>query len=54
VTVVVYPEGVWYGGVRKENVAQIVEEHIGRGCPVERLKLRLASSEGGEGESSNR
>ncbi len=39
-TVVVYPEGIWYGGVRKEDVAEIVESHIISGVPVERLKMR--------------
>ncbi|HUY95137.1 MAG TPA: (2Fe-2S) ferredoxin domain-containing protein, partial [Terracidiphilus sp.] len=27
-TVVVYPEAVWYGGVRPEDAAEIVEEHL--------------------------
>jgi (2Fe-2S) ferredoxin len=39
-TVVVYPEGVWYGHVRPEDVAEIVESHLVRGVPVERLRLR--------------
>lgn len=39
VAVVVYPEGVWYGGVREEDVARIVEEHLVGGRPVEGLKL---------------
>jgi len=38
--VVVYPEGVWYGRVRPEDVAEIVESHLVRGEPVERLRLR--------------
>ena len=38
-TVVVYPEGVWYGGIRPEDVTEIVESHILRGVPVERLRL---------------
>ena len=37
VTVVVYPEGVWYGGVTVEDVPAIVEEHLVGGRPVERL-----------------
>ena len=40
VTVVVYPEAVWYGGVRPEDVEQIIESHIVRGEVVERLLLR--------------
>jgi (2Fe-2S) ferredoxin len=38
-TVVVYPEGVWYGFVQPEDVAEIVGEHIMHGRPVERLRL---------------
>ena len=36
-TVVVYPEGIWYGRVRPEDVAEIVERHLVGGEPVERL-----------------
>ena len=39
-TVVVYPEGVWYGRVRVEDVPEIVERHLVGGQPVERLRLR--------------
>jgi len=39
-TVVVYPEGVWYGGVRAEDVVEIIESHIMNRVPVERLKMR--------------
>lgn len=39
VTVVVYPEQVWYGFVRVEDVPEIVESHIVNGQPVERLRL---------------
>jgi len=38
-TVVVYPEAVWYGRVKMEDVEEIVESHILRGKPVERLIL---------------
>jgi len=37
---VVYPEGVWYGGVTPADVAEIVESHLGGGRPVERLRIR--------------
>ena len=37
--VVVYPEAVWYGGVKPEDVAEIVESHIVGGVPVRRLRL---------------
>jgi (2Fe-2S) ferredoxin len=39
-SVVVYPEGVWYGGVKVEDVPAIVEEHLVGGRPVERLLLK--------------
>jgi (2Fe-2S) ferredoxin len=38
-TMVVYPEGVWYGGVKPEDVAEIVERHLLGGEPVERLVI---------------
>ncbi|MEK6676152.1 MAG: (2Fe-2S) ferredoxin domain-containing protein [Planctomycetota bacterium] len=39
VTVVVYPEGVWYGFVSLEDVDEIVQSHLLNGQPVERLRL---------------
>jgi (2Fe-2S) ferredoxin len=39
-TVVVYPEQVWYGGVRREDVAEIVEQHLVGGVPVDRLRMK--------------
>jgi (2Fe-2S) ferredoxin len=41
--VVVYPEGTWYAGVRPEDVAEIVEEHLVGGRPVARLLARTVS-----------
>src|SRR5512147_1956600 len=38
-TVVVYPEGVWYGHVTPADVPEIVERHLLNGEPVERLRL---------------
>ena len=38
-TVVVYPEAIWYGFVKPEDVDEIVTEHLVRGRPVERLVL---------------
>jgi len=35
--VLVYPEGVMYSGVTREDVAAIVESHVVEGVPVERL-----------------
>lgn len=37
--VVVYPEGVWYGGVTVDDVDEIIDEHIVHGRPVERLVI---------------
>ena len=36
-TLVVYPEGVWYVGVRAADVGEIFEQHLVRGNPVTRL-----------------
>lgn len=38
-TVVVYPDAVWYRGVKPSDVAEIMEEHITQGRPVERLMV---------------
>ncbi|MEK6813968.1 MAG: (2Fe-2S) ferredoxin domain-containing protein [Nitrospirota bacterium] len=38
-TVVVYPDAVWYGGVKPSDVDEIVESHIKNGKHVERLKF---------------
>ena len=39
VTIVVYPEAVWYGHVTLEDVDEIVRSHLVEGRPVERLRL---------------
>ncbi|MDR2851665.1 MAG: (2Fe-2S) ferredoxin domain-containing protein [Burkholderiaceae bacterium] len=36
---VVYPEGVWYSYVDIEDIDEIIEAHLKRGQPVERLRL---------------
>ena len=38
-SVLVYPEQIWYGFVRSEDVDAIVQEHLVEGCPVKRLQL---------------
>jgi (2Fe-2S) ferredoxin len=37
--VVIYPEGVWYGGVTSEDIPEIIESHLIAGIPVERIRL---------------
>jgi len=39
VTVVVYPEGVWYGHVTLADVDEIFTRHVLNGVIVERLRL---------------
>ena len=38
--VVVYPEGVWYGGVTLADVDEICQSHIAGGKPVARLMMK--------------
>ena len=42
VTVVIYPEQIWYGGVTIDNVEEIIQEHVIKNIPVERLKIKDA------------
>lgn len=37
--VVVYPEGVWYGGVSEDDVERITKEHFEEGKPVKELMI---------------
>lgn len=37
---VVYPEGVWYGGATPERVERIVREHVAGGRPVTEWAVR--------------
>lgn len=39
-TVVVYPDGIFYGPVQLSDVDEIVQEHLVNHRPVERLRLR--------------
>ena len=39
-SMVVYPDGIWYGGVTLEDVPEIMESHIVGGIPVERLRIK--------------
>ncbi len=36
---VVYPEAIWYTFVDKEDVGEIIREHIQGGRPVDRLRI---------------
>lgn len=40
VSVVVYPEQVWYGGVTINDVEEIIQSHIINNKPVERLIIK--------------
>jgi (2Fe-2S) ferredoxin len=39
VTVAVYPENVWYGGVGRDDLEEILRSHLEEGHPVERLRM---------------
>ena len=38
-SVVIYPEGIWYGKVRPKDIPEIIQSHIIEGHPVERLRI---------------
>ena len=40
ITVLVYPEQIWYGGVKLDDVEEIIQSHIINNKPVERLIIR--------------
>ncbi len=40
VTVVVYPEQVWYGGVTIDDVEEIIQKHLINNRPIDRLKIK--------------
>ena len=37
--IVVYPDNVWYTYVDKEDIDEIIDEHLVKGRVVERLKI---------------
>src|SRR5271157_3778400 len=41
---VVYPEGIWYSGVRPEDVPELVDSHFVQGRVLERLVNRDAAA----------
>jgi (2Fe-2S) ferredoxin len=40
VTVLVYPEQIWYGGVTINDVEEIIQKHILNNIPIEKLKIK--------------
>jgi (2Fe-2S) ferredoxin len=48
-TVVIYPQAIWYGGVKPEDVPRIVEETIIHGRVIEELLIpdELLNTKGG-------
>ena len=40
VTIVVYPEAVWYGRVTLDDVDELFHEHVLKGRPLERLRIK--------------
>jgi (2Fe-2S) ferredoxin len=38
-TLVVYPDAVWYTYVDRADIDEIIESHLVRGQPVERLRI---------------
>jgi (2Fe-2S) ferredoxin len=38
-TIVIYPEGVWYSYVDRDDLDEILESHLLAGRPVNRLRL---------------
>ncbi len=42
VSIVVYPEQIWYGSVTIEDVEEIIQSHIINNEPVQRLKITHA------------
>ena len=39
-SIVVYPEQIWYGGVTKDDVEEIIQSHLINNIPVERLLIK--------------
>jgi (2Fe-2S) ferredoxin len=52
-TVIVYPEGIWYAGVKPEDVLVIIQEHLIEGHPVARLINPRVKVEPHEAEGNN-
>lgn len=37
---VIYPEGIWYGPVKPDDIREIIEQHLIGGKPVQRLLMQ--------------
>jgi (2Fe-2S) ferredoxin len=37
---VIYPEGIWYGGVKEEDIEKIISSHIVNGEVVDELMIK--------------
>lgn len=48
VSVVIYPEGIWYRGVTVEDVPEIVEKTVIRGERIDRLRMPMRPVRGPE------
>jgi len=44
-SMVVYPEGIFYGGVQLSDVDEIVKEHVINNRPVERLIIDFSKAD---------
>ncbi len=42
-SVVIYPEGIWYGKVKPDDISEIIEKHLKQNQPVTRLLIRSKS-----------
>lgn len=40
VSIVVYPEQIWYGAIKQEDVEEIIQSHLLDNKPVERLFIK--------------
>jgi len=40
ITIVIYPEQIWYGKVTVDDVEEIIQQHLMKNIPVERLKIK--------------
>ena len=40
ISMVIYPEGIWYGGVKEEDISEIIERTILRGEVIPRLLIK--------------